>query len=285
MRAIVTGASGFVGRHLTRELARSMEVVEHRGDVRDAASYAGLGRADVLLHLAARSSVAESHRDPVGTWDVNATGTLRLLEWARGAGVGRVVLVSTAHVYGKARRSPIDEEHPRHPASPYGASKLAAEGLLESYQASYGIEGVIVRPFNIYGPGQARGFLVPDVLHQIREGRDLAVGDTSPVRDFLYIGDAVDLLVKAATSPRAAGAILNLGSGEGHSIGAVIETALRVAGSPLQPRVDPARFRPAEIPELVVDNRRARELLGWRPTVTLEEGLRRTWAALAEART
>jgi len=281
VRVAVTGATGFVGRHLVRELSRSHEVVEIRGDIRSASTFEAHARADVVFHLAAQSNVPQSQRDPVGTWDVNAGGTLTLLEWARARDVGRVVLVSTAHVYGKAQYSPIDERHPRHPGSPYGASKLAAEALLESYQSSYGLEGVIVRPFNIYGPGQARGFLVPDVLHQIREGRELRVGDTRPVRDFTYVDDAVAMLAQAGTVATAKGASLNLGSGQGHAVGEVIDLALKVSGSPLRPQVDDSRFRAADVSELVVDNRRAKELLGWAPRVPLEEGLRRTWEALA----
>lgn len=282
VRAIVTGASGFVGRHLTRELRRSMEVVEPKGDVRSPEFYAALPKADVVYHLAAQSNVPQSTREPAGTWDVNANGTLRLLEWARSQEVGRVVLVSTAHVYGRTERALVDETHPTRPVSPYGASKLAAEALVQSYQATYGLAGVVVRPFNMYGPGQGPGFLIPDVLAQLRAGRELLVGDTSPVRDFTYIDDAVAMLAKAGTVPAASGMTMNLGSGVGHAVRDVIETAIRVSGSKLRPQVDEKRLRPVDVPELVVDNRRAREVLGWRPMIGLEEGLRRTWAAFAE---
>lgn len=282
VRAIVTGASGFVGRHLTRELRRSMEVVEPKGDVRSSEYYAALPKADVVYHLAAQSNVPESTRDPAGTWDVNANGTLRLLEWARAQDVGRIVLASTAHVYGRTERALVDETHPTRPGSPYGASKLAAEALVQSYQATYGLAGVIVRPFNMYGPGQGPGFLIPDVLAQLRGGRELLVGDTSPVRDFTYIDDAVVMLAKAGSVPAASGMTMNLGSGVGHAVRDVIETAIRVSGSKLRPQVDEKRLRPVDVPELVVDNRRAREVLGWRPMISLEEGLRRTWAAFAE---
>ena len=284
MRALVTGASGFVGRHLVAALAPSMAVERVEGDVRDPATWARYEKADVLFHLAAQSNVPRSVKDPAETFAVNATGTLRALEWARARDAGRVVLISTAHVYGKAEYSPIDEAHRRRPSSPYGASKLAAEALLESYRATYGLGGVVIRPFNMYGPGQPPGFIVPDVFAQIQAGKELVVGDTSPVRDFTFIGDAVEMIAKAGTHPGAVGHTFNLGSGEGHSIATVIDTALRVSGSRLRPRVDPARFRPAEIPELVVDDRRAREILGWRATTPLEEGLRRTWSALAEAK-
>lgn len=280
MRALLTGAGGFIGRHLTRRLAEEHEVHAFTGDVRKPDAFAGIPRADVAFHLAAVSSPPESVRDPANAWAVNADGTLHLLEWARRERVGRVVLVSSAHVYGPAQYSPIDERHPTVPTTPYGASKLAAEALAQAYAASYGLEVVVVRPFNVYGPGQGPGFLVPDILLQIREGKALVLGNPAPVRDFTYVDDAVDLLVRAGTAKAAAGATLNLGSGAGHAVGDVVRAALRAAGSSMQPTYDPARFRANEVKELVVDNRRAKEVLGWAPRVGLDEGLRRTWEAM-----
>lgn len=279
MRVLVTGASGFVGRHLEAALA-GHEVVAFEGDVRDAAAYRALAPVDVAFHLAARASVPDSIRDPAATWDVNANGALRLLEWARGGGARRVVLVSSAHVYGKPERSPVDESHPLRPVTPYGASKLAAEALAQSYHATYGLETVVVRPFNMYGPGQTGGYVLSDILLQMKEGRALVLGDLRPVRDFTFITDAADLLLRAGTAPAAAGRTFNLGTGKGHSIAEVVDVARKVTGSRLQPTSDPARFRPAEILELVVDSRRARETLGWAPKVGLEEGVRRTWEAM-----
>jgi UDP-glucose 4-epimerase len=280
LRFLVTGMGGFIGGHLARALASRGEVAPFKGDLRDPAGFAAIPRADVVFHLAAQSSPPESVRDPAGTWAVNATGTLHLLEWARRERVGRVVLVSTAHVYGPTRYSPVDEKHPTAPVTPYGASKLAAEALARAYGASYGLECVVVRPFNVYGPGQGRGFLVPDVLGQIHEGSSLVLGNPAPVRDFTFVDDAVDLLVRAGTAKDAAGGVFNLGSGVGHSVDEVARTALRVAGSPLEPRYDPSRFRAGETKELVVDNRHARETLGWAPRIGLEDGLRRTWEAM-----
>lgn len=279
MSTLVTGASGFIGRHLVP--ACGGDVRAFQGDVGDAAAFADLPRAETLYHLAALSSPKASVADPVGTWRVNAQGTLNVLEWARRADVRRIVLVSTAHVYGPAQYSPIDEKHPTLPVSPYGASKLAAEALGRAYHAAYGLGVVIVRPFNVYGPGQARGFLVPDILHQLREGKALRLGDPRPVRDFTYVSDAVAMLRAAGTRPGIEGQAFNLGSGEGHSVAEVAAKALAIAGSKLEPAWDPARSAPGDVRELVVDNRRAREALGWSPRVGLEDGLRRTWEAMA----
>lgn len=279
MDVVLTGASGFVGQHLLRALRRTpgMSVAPLVGDVRDPGTYASAARADIVYHLAA---MPQTVRDPVTAWEVNATGTLRVLEWMRGTRGGRLVLVSSSHVYGKPRVTRIDEQHTTEPVAPYGATKLAAEALARAYSASYGIETVIVRPFNMYGPAQSRGFLVPDILHQLREGGSLVLGNPEPVRDFTYIDDAIEFLVRCAAARAAAGEAFNLGSGSGHSVREVVETAIRVSGADVEPFYDPARYRPADVAELVVDNAKARRLLDWAPRVGLEEGLRRTWESM-----
>ncbi|HEX2022234.1 MAG TPA: GDP-mannose 4,6-dehydratase [Candidatus Thermoplasmatota archaeon] len=280
MQVLVTGASGFLGRHLVAALRGSADVRPVEGDVRDPATFEPLPRADLVYHLAAVSSVPDSLRDPARTWAVNAGGTMNLLEWARGRGVGRLVLVSSAHVYGPAEYTPIDERHPTRPVSPYGASKLAAEAMARAYGASYGMEVVVVRPFNVYGPGQARGFLVPDILEQIAEGRQLVMGDPRPVRDFTYVDDAIELLRLAGTVPGVGGETFNLGSGQGHPVETIVRTAIEVTGTSLRPRYDEARFRAAEVKELVVDNAHARKRLGWAPGVGLRQGVERAWRAV-----
>lgn len=280
MRALVTGANGFLGNHLVAALVREgHEAAAFGGDVRERADWARHAPADVLLHLAAVSSVPAATRDPERAWAVNADGTLRALEWARAGGARRVVLVSTAHVYGKARYSPIDEAHPLAPGSPYGASKLAAEALTLAYGRTYGIEAVVVRPFNVYGPGQAAGFLVPDIMMPLAQGRAPVLGDPKPVRDFTYVDDATAFLVKAATLPGLGGIALNLGSGSGHPIAEVAKLAAEVSGTGLVPTFDPAKARGGEADELVVNNALARKTLGWSPEVPLREGLARTWAS------
>lgn len=280
VRFLLTGAGGFLGRHLGARLASEGTVERFVGDVRDPRAFEGLPRVDVAFHLAAQSMPRRSVEHPRETWDVNVGGTLNVLEWARQGGAKRVVLASSAHVYGPAKYSPVDEEHPRRPVTPYGASKLAAESLALSYAASYPLEVVVVRPFNVYGPGQGAGFLVPDILLQLREGKQLKLGDPAPVRDFTFVDDAVAFFALAGSRAGVSGQALNLGSGEGHAVDAVVRTALRVAGSKLEPAYDPSRFRQGDLKELVVDNRRARAALGWAPKVGLEEGLRRTWEAM-----
>jgi nucleoside-diphosphate-sugar epimerase len=280
MRVLVTGAGGFLGRPLVAALrAAGHDAAPLEGDVADARTFAKAGKADAVYHLAAQSNVPASVKDPAATWRANVDGTLQVLEWARRDGVGRVVAVSSSHVYGHPQRSPIDEGHPLAPRSPYGASKMAAEALAAAYHASYGVATVVVRPFNIYGPGQGPGFLVPDILGQLRAGKGLVLGDPKPVRDYTFLDDAVRFFVAAGTAPEAVGQALNLGSGKGRSVEQVVQAALKASGSPLRPTFDPGRFRANESGAVVADVSKARRLLGWAPEVDLEEGLRRTWAA------
>ena len=278
MRVLVTGAGGFLGRPLVRALAAARhDAAALEGDVTRPATFAKAGKADVAYHLAAQSNVPASVKDPAGTWAANVDGTLQVLEWARRDGVARVVVISSAHVYGRPLRSPIDEEHPLAPRSPYGASKMGAEALAAAYHATYGVATVVVRPFNIYGPGQAPGFLVPDILGQLRAGKGLVLGDPKPVRDYTYLDDAVRFLVACGEAGGVAGEALNLGSGRGHSVEQVVQAALRASGSPLKPTFDPGRFRANESGAVVADVAKAKRLLGWSPQVGLEEGLRRAW--------
>lgn len=283
MRSLVTGARGFLGRHLVTALHAAGNVVERfEGDVRDAAAWSTQAPVDVVYHLAAVSNVPASVADPGRTWDVNGTGTIRLLEWARAGNARRVVLASTAHVYGRARYSPIDERHPTLPVSPYGASKLAAEAMGLAYHHSYGLDVIVIRPFNIYGPGQPTGFLIPDVLAPLARGEAPRLGNPVPVRDFTYVDDAASFFIRAGEQDGIGGAVLNLGSGEGHSVEDVARAAVAISGTGLEPIFDVSRSRANETDVLIVDNTFGRSLLSWAPNVTMETGLRRTWQAMRE---
>lgn len=283
MRIRVTGASGFLGRPLVRALAAVGDVEPLEGEVSDPATFARAGGADLAYHLAAQSNVPRSVQDPAGTWRTNVGGTLQVLEWARRDKVGRVVLLSSAHVYGRPLRTPMDEDHPLRPRSPYGASKMAAEALALGHHATYGVDVVVVRPFNVYGPGQAPGFLVPDILNPMREGRAPVLGDARPVRDYTFLDDAIAFLVAAGTAQGVAGEALNLGSGKGVSVADLAAKAGQAAGLGLEPRFDAARARANEGGAVVADVQKARRLLAWEPRVALEEGLRRTWQAWVHA--
>lgn len=282
MRTLVTGAEGFVGPHVARELAA-------RGhDVVRAARAPGLDVAldvtspeaciaavrettpDAVVHLAGVSSPVD---DPRRTWAVNATGTVNLLEAVRReAPRARVLLVSSAYVYGRVpdAEQPIRETRAPAPMNAYGASKAAAEAAASAYAAG-GLDVVVVRPFNHVGPGQSSAFFVPALLRQVASGASpVEVGNLDPVRDLLDVRD-VAAAYALALEKAAAGDLLNVASGEGISMAEVVERVRALAGA-FEVRPVGDRSRPVDIPRLVGDASRLRAL-GWRPRHPLEATL------------
>ncbi|HLB69082.1 MAG TPA: SDR family NAD(P)-dependent oxidoreductase [Thermoplasmata archaeon] len=303
MRVLVTGGAGFIGRWVVHALlARKDEVVvlddlsngseanlkEFRrtrtfrfvkGDVSDPGSVADAFRPgfDLCVHLAAMIEVQKSIEDPRRTFDVNTAGTANVLEECRQHDA-KVIIVSTCMVYDMAGAGQgISEHHPTKPASPYAASKLAADMLALSYHHSYGLPVVIVRPFNTYGPYQKsnqEGGVVAVFLARALAGKSLPVfGEGSQTRDFLYVDDCADLVLRAAADPRAHGEIVNGGTGREITI---LELARLIAGPAGRIEHKPHPHPQSEIHRLRCDPSKAMALLGWKPTVTLEEGIRRT---------
>lgn len=294
-RALVTGADGFIGGHLVERLATGGAAVRAfvqrpqqpsevlgageivAGDICDAYSVrAAMRGVDIVFHLAALSAIPYSFQAPRLYVQTNITGTLHVLQAAHDLGAGRVVYVSSSAVYGAARYLPIDEAHPLQAASPYTASKIGAEKLVEAFYRAFGLPVVIVRPFNIYGPRQSTRAVIPDIIAQCARGDTVHLGRLHPTRDFTYVSDAVAGLLKAAMAPGAPGCAINLCTGREISVLALANLIIRVAGRERAVAVetDTARLRPAgDVDRLVGDNRRARALLGWEPVVSLEEGL------------
>ncbi len=306
-RALVTGAGGFIGSHLVERLLdedwrvralvhydsssrwghlealradppRGLEVVA--GDVTDPeqARRAVDGR-EVVFHLAAHISIPYSYEAARAFFETNALGTLNLAQAALDCGVGRFVLTSTSEVYGTARYTPIDEEHPLQAQSPYAASKIAAEKVVESFVRSFELPAITLRPFNTFGPRQSTRAIVPTIITQALAQPEIQLGSLDPVRDMTFVADTVAGFLAAADAPaEALGGVFNLGSGEGVSIGELVERVGALLGRQPAVRTDPRRVRPtaSEVLRLVSDNSRAREVLGWSPRVSLDDGLDRT---------
>ena len=305
---LVTGAGGFIGSHLVEELARrgarvrcfvrytsrfsagyldelssdvaaSIEVV--RGDLRDAdAVDAAVAGTDFVFHLGALIGIPYSYVHPRETVDTNVGGTLNVATAAVRHDVCRLVHTSSSEVYGTARVVPISESHVLQGQSPYSASKIGADKLVESFHQSFGLPAVTVRPFNTYGPRQSARAVIPTVLTQALVGGVVKVGNTSPRRDFTFVADTVAGLIRAAEVEPALGMVLNLGTGSEISIGALISLVSEILGRELQVVSDEERVRPAasEVDRLCSDNSLARSVLGWSPTVDLKTGLRQTAA-------
>ena len=292
MRILVTGADGFVGKHLCRHLRDDgAEVFELRGpetpgpthvDLTDGPAVERVVREcqpEGVVHLAGFSSVAQSHADPARAFAVNALGTVNILAALRkSAPTARAVVVSSGEVYGRmAEGERATEATALDPLSPYAASKAAAETASVQFFRSYGLPVVVARPFNHLGSGQAAHFVVPSFARQllaIRAGTiepRLEVGNLEPVRDFSHVKDVVEayrlLLLRGAP-----GEAYNVASGAGRTILSVLEELRTLVGVTVEPTVSPDRFRPAEIPYLVGDAAKLRAL-GWHPKRTVTEAL------------
>jgi nucleoside-diphosphate-sugar epimerase len=274
---LVTGATGFIGRHLVAALhAAGHRVHAHsrrHGDIASAPPDADDVRH--VFHLAARTFVPDSWVAPASFYDVNVLGTVHVLELCRRTGASLTFLSS--YVYGPPRSLPISESHPLFAFNPYSHTKILAEETVGFYAATFGVRASIVRPFNVYGPGQAGHFLVPEIIRQALDPDTAAitVRDLQPRRDYLYVSDLVSLLLK--TLDAAAGGVYNAGSGESRSVQWIVDTVGELTGTrkPIRSIGEP---RTNEISDVVADVSRAGRDLDWRPSTGLHDGLARTIA-------
>jgi NAD dependent epimerase/dehydratase len=308
MLKAVTGADGFIGSHLVEalvaqgqrvralalytslgswgwldtlpaEVLAEVEVVS--GDVRDPEQMAAFcDGVDTLFHLAALIAIPYSYAAPRSYLDTNAGGTLNVLEGVRRAGVRRMVHTSTSEVYGTAQRVPIDEDHPLQGQSPYSASKIAADQMVEAYVRSFEVPAVTLRPFNTYGPRQSARAVIPTVISQIAaERREIRLGSLEPTRDFNFVADTVAaFLAVADADEKVIGQTFNAGSGREISVGDLVRTIADVMDADVEVVADDSRLRPAEseVMRLLADRSKLDAATGWAPQVPLEQGLATT---------
>lgn len=296
MKVLITGGAGFLGTALANRLSAeghqvrvlddlsagnpdrlSPKVLFTRGDVRDVPKlWTLLQGVTCVYHLAARVLVPESLLYPREYNDVNVGGTVSVMEAMRDAGIRRVVFTSSGAVYGEQEQQPVSEDLSPNPGSPYAVSKLAAEYYVRTIGALWGIETVVLRIFNAYGPGQlippSHPPVIPHFVKQALSGGSLVVfGDGQQTRDFVYVDDVVDALVAAGTAKNVDRAIINIGSGQEVSINQVVEKVARVTGKRLSPLYNSTES--GGVSRLVADIGLARQLLGFRPKVDLDRGL------------
>jgi len=258
------------------DILDSVEVVA--GDVTDAFSVdkAVAGR-DVVFHLAALIGIPYSYAAPASYVSTNVNGTLNVLEASRRHSVSRVVHTSTSETYGTAQYVPIDEKHPLVGQSPYSASKIGADKMAESFWLSFETPVTIVRPFNTYGPRQSMRAIIPTIIVQALLNGKLKLGNLDPVRDLTFVSDTARGFIAAAKSDKTLGETLNLGVGEGPSIGELVEKISKLLGCDLPVTQDKQRVRPSgsEVTRLISDNSKALKLMDWSPSVDLDTGLQR----------
>lgn len=301
---LVTGGGGFIGSHLTERLvelgARVRALVHYNalgrrgwldtlsnreglqviaGDITDRDSVENAARdCEVIFHLAALIAIPYSYQAPASYIRTNIDGTLNVLQAARELKVGRMVHTSTSEVYGTALSVPIKEDHPLQGQSPYSASKIGADKIVEAFHKSFDVPVVTVRPFNTFGPRQSERAVIPTIIAQCLKGVPLRLGSLAPTRDLNYISNTVDGFVAAAASANAVGKTINLGSGREISIGDLAQLIGNLVGVPVDVQLEASRIRPekSEVERLLADNSLALSLLDWKPAIGLEDGLKKT---------
>jgi NAD dependent epimerase/dehydratase len=302
-RALVTGAGGFIGSHLVETLvangyavralvhynsAGSVGNLQHAaarviseveivfGDIRDEYFCQKLTQGiDVVFHLAALIGIPYSYVAPSSYVQTNITGTLNLLNACSQSGVAHFLHTSTSEVYGTALYKPIDEKHPLQGQSPYSASKIGADKIVESYCRSFDFNATTIRPFNTFGPRQSLRAVMPTIITQALASNTIHIGSTHPKRDLTFVLDTANAYLKAAGRTDLRGETINVGTGAFFSIAEAIETVGRILGKELAIVEEKKRIRPekSEVLELLCDNTRAKELLNWSPQFTFEQGI------------
>ena len=306
---LVTGAGGFIGSHLVERLVQDghrvrafiryngrddrghieslpadvqAEIEVHRGDLKDpAAVLRAVEGQEWVLHLGALIAIPYSYQNPLDVVQTNVVGTAHVLEACRACTtLERVVLTSTSEVYGTALRVPIDEGHPLQGQSPYAATKIAADALGESYYRAFGLPVTILRPFNTFGPRQSARAIIPTIISQALARPVVRLGRLDPRRDLTYVKDTAAGFVAIAGCDAALGRAVNIGRGQDISIGELVETIGRRLGRPIRVESDKQRVRPAasEVERLQAGTALARNLWGWQPRYSLEQGIDETIA-------
>ncbi|MGZ3774653.1 MAG: NAD-dependent 4,6-dehydratase LegB [Bdellovibrio sp.] len=304
-KVLVTGADGFIGSHLTEMLVsrgydvralslyssfnnwgwledvsclKDIEVVT--GDVRDPFFCNQICKdVDTVFHLAALIAIPYSYIAPQSYVETNITGTLNICKAAMERGVSRVVHTSTSEVYGTALYVPIDEKHPLQPQSPYSASKISADMMAMSFYNSFGLPVAVARPFNTFGPRQSARAVIPTIITQLAVGKkEIKLGDTRPTRDFNFVTDTCRGFLTLGESDGVVGKTINIGSNREISIENTFNIIKEIMGAKTEIVRDEERIRPekSEVHRLWCDNTLIKNLTGYTPEVSLEEGLKKT---------
>lgn len=306
-KVLITGADGFIGSHLvealikkgcrvralvyynsfnswgwldtfSKNMLKNIEVFP--GDVRDPNCVRkAVEDIDVVFHLAALIGIPFSYHAPDSYVDTNVKGTLNILQACRDAEAERLIVTSTSEVYGTARYAPINEAHPLQPQSPYSATKIGADSIADSFYRAFGLPVVIARPFNTYGPRQSARAVIPTMITQLLNGgKTVKLGSLYPTRDLNYVSDICRGFIHLAECDKAVGRVVNIGSGTETSIRDLARMIIKKINPKAKMASEDARKRPAnsEVERLLCDNKLIKKLTGWKPEVTLEEGLSRT---------
>lgn len=303
----ISGADGFIGSHLCEllvsqgcnvkagvyynswgsvgwlqdlddDVITKIKVV--RFDIRDPGGLVDeLDDVDIFFNLASLISIPYSYESPKSYFETNALGTLNILEIIRARNPDCLfVQMSTSEVYGSAQYVPIDEKHPQVAQSPYAASKIAADKIVESYARSFGVKCVIARAFNTYGPRQTARAVIPTILAKMLRGKEVSIGALEPKRDFCFVADTVKGIWNVANSGVISGEVINIGTGKSYSIREIVHYCSELTNFTGEVTLDASKIRPksSEVDHLLCDATRLTELTGSLSTTNIEEGLART---------
>jgi NAD dependent epimerase/dehydratase len=306
-KILVTGAGGFIGSHLTERLVdagcsvrafvrynsrrdigmlayvqqdklKEIEIIA--GDLRDYGAVENAANGtDIIFHLGALIAIPYSYTNPRDVIETNVMGTLNILMAAKAdRKIKKIIHTSTSEVYGTALKVPIDEKHPLHAQSPYSASKIGADKIVESFYDSYGMPLVTIRPFNTYGPRQSLRAVIPTIISQALINDSMELGSLTPRRDFTFVGDTVEGFVRIAESDNIFGRTINVGSNCEISIKELVDKIVTIIGRDVRITKSKERVRPklSEVMILRADNRLVKRLTDWQPKVDFDSGLRMT---------
>jgi len=301
---LVTGGAGFIGSEVTSQLLKKGALVTIldnfssgkkqylpknknlkiiKGDIQDEKiTKKAIKDQEIVINLAALPFIPDSYYYPTDFFKVNTIGSVNMiLQSVRSKTVDVFIQISTSEVYGSAQYAPMDENHPTAPHSTYAVSKLAADRAAFTLHKENGFPTVVIRPFNSYGPKYTEPYIIPEIMNQILEGsKELTLGNVSTSRDFTFVSDTANAIIKSASVNQAIGEIINVGSGTEITILELAKKIIRISKNKIKIKYDESRERPFDVNRLICDNTKAEKLLKWKPKISMGKGLSLTfdWA-------
>ncbi|MFD0676221.1 MULTISPECIES: NAD-dependent epimerase/dehydratase family protein [unclassified Paenibacillus] len=273
---VLTGANGFVGQYLSEELRKQnyniVEITSKNGSIVDFNLQKNITKVDHVIHLAAKTFVPDSWNNPYNFYDTNIMGTANVLEFCRHTN-SKLTFLST-YIYGQPTKSYVDESHPINPNSPYNHSKVLAESLCKFYSENFNVPISILRPFNIYGPGQKTHFLIPEIIRQCMDNSidKIEVMDLKPKRDYLHVRDLVNAISLTLQYNNSGLSIYNVGSGISVSVEEIIKLVLKESCS-IKSYSSKGQVRKNEVMDIKADITKIKKDLKWEPTISLRQGI------------